>query len=229
MAKKLFDEIRKDYPNSVDHRGNSLVAQLPQDERRGDSTKTPSAKDNLLRNPGFEAGNKTPEAWQQGAEIDGVAYSWDKKVAFEGKASLCIEKTADRYFPIAQWSQAVRRTGNSSVLNVSAQVKAKNMKKAVLDVLFLDKDGEWISHKWAAYIGSKQDGDPPADHDWKKYSGNVAIPDNAAHIMIGLQVYGPGKVWFDDVRASYGAAGPKVEPRSNTRGNAAKAEPPTTP
>lgn len=29
-AKALFDEIRKDYPDSVDHRGNSLVEQLPQ-------------------------------------------------------------------------------------------------------------------------------------------------------------------------------------------------------
>jgi lipoprotein NlpI len=29
-AKALFGEIRRDYPDSVDHRGNSLVAQLPQ-------------------------------------------------------------------------------------------------------------------------------------------------------------------------------------------------------
>ena len=29
-AKTLFDEIRKDYPDSVDHSGNSLVEQLPQ-------------------------------------------------------------------------------------------------------------------------------------------------------------------------------------------------------
>jgi tetratricopeptide (TPR) repeat protein len=28
-AKRLFDEIRKDYPEAVDHRGNSLVEQLP--------------------------------------------------------------------------------------------------------------------------------------------------------------------------------------------------------
>ena len=30
LAKMLFDEIRKDYPDSIDHRGNSLVGQLPQ-------------------------------------------------------------------------------------------------------------------------------------------------------------------------------------------------------
>ena len=28
-AKKLFDEIRKDYPDSIGHNGRSLVEQLP--------------------------------------------------------------------------------------------------------------------------------------------------------------------------------------------------------
>jgi PEGA domain/HEAT repeats len=215
LAKKLFDEIRKDYPDAVNHSGSSLVAQLPKDESRGDSTETPPAKvaaqtGNILANSGVENGRHAPDAWQQGAPIAGVTYSWDKKVAFKGKASLRIEKAAKRYFPIAQWSQTVDRKGDSPVLEVSAQVKAEKMTKAVLDVLFLDKDGEWISHKWAAYIGSKQPGDPPADHDWKQYSGKVEIPPNTAHICIGLQVYGPGKVWFDDVRASYGTTEPEA-------------------
>jgi hypothetical protein len=167
--------------------------------------------ENLLNNPGAEKGDETPEAWQQGDPIEGVKYSWDKKVASEGKASLCIEKTAKRYFPIAQWSQTVERKGDSSILEVSAQVKAQRMTKAVLDVLFLDKDGQWISHKWGAYIGSKKNGDPPANHNWKKYSGKVDVPPGTAKICIGLQVYGPGKVWFDDLRASYENSEPKNE------------------
>ena len=168
--------------------------------------KTPVGE-NILKNPGVEAGGETPEAWEQGAAIDGVKYSWDKAVGSEGKASLCIEKTASRYFPIAQWSQTVERTGSSSTLAVSAQVKAEKMTKAILDVIFLDKDGQWISHQWASYIGSKKNGQPPANHDWKKYAGNVKIPPKTATITIALQVYGPGKVWFDDVQARYGAAG----------------------
>jgi hypothetical protein len=78
------------------------------------------------------------------------------------------------------------------------------MTKATLDVIFLDKDGTWISHKWAAYVGAKQAGQPPANHDWKKYAGRVGIPAGTAKICVALQVYGPGKVWFDDVRAKYG-------------------------
>ena len=160
--------------------------------------------ENILTNAGIEKGDVTPDDWEQGAEIDGVTYSWDKAVALEGKASLCIEKTANRYFPIAQWSQTVERTGDAPIVEVSAQVKAEKMTKAILDVVFLDKDDQWISHQWAAYIGSKKNGQPPANHDWKRYSGKVKIPPKAAKLCIALQVYGPGKVWFDDVRARYG-------------------------
>ncbi len=158
---------------------------------------------NILKNPGAEAGKDTPDNWEQGAALDDVTYSWDNNVAFAGKSSLCIEKTAQTYFPIAQWSQTVERKGIQSTLLVSAQVKAENMTKAILDVVFLDENNNWISHKWVAYIGAKNAADQPANHDWKKYSGKVNIPPKTKKLCIGLQVYGPGKVWFDDIQASY--------------------------
>lgn len=158
---------------------------------------------NILKNSSVEAGDKTPDAWQKGATIPGVKYSWSRAVAFEGKASLSIAKTANRYFPIAQWFQTVDREGSRPALLVSAQVKAENMTKAILDVVFLDENGQWISHEWVAYIGIKEDGQPPANHDWKPYSGKVAIPPQTKKLCVGLQVYGPGKVWFDDIRAGY--------------------------
>jgi hypothetical protein len=169
------------------------------------SSKTDSAPDaqNILKNPGFEAGDNAPDDWQQGAAIEGVKYSWDKKVAFEGKASLCIEKTAPRYFPIAEWSQTVERQGDRPALMVSAQVKAQKMTKAILDVIFLDENGTPIAHKWAAFIGVKEPGEKSANHDWQQYSGKVEIPAETKKLSIALQVYGPGKIWFDDVRASY--------------------------
>jgi hypothetical protein len=162
--------------------------------------------ENILSNPGAEKGDEDPDDWAQGAQVEGVKYVWDKKVAFEGKASLCIVKTVNRYFPIAQWSQTVDRKGDLPCLEVSAQVKAAKMSKAVLDVVFLDRDGQWISHHWAAYIGSKEQGDPPADHDWKKYSGTIEIPSGTTKICVALQDYGSGKVWFDDIRAKYVAS-----------------------
>ncbi|SRR5579883_790382 len=163
----------------------------------------PDAKNNILENSGFEEGDGSPAHWSQGAEIDGVEYLWDKENGKRGKASVCLHKTAERFFPIAQWYQVVDRKGDKPSLRVSAQVKAEGVTKAIIDVIFLDEQDEWIEHKWAAYIGAKEDGDPPVSHDWKEYSGRVDIPRATKKIQIALQIYGPGKVWFDEVRAEY--------------------------
>src|SRR5262249_20416842 len=71
---------------------------------------------NILLNSSFEDGDKTPAHWSEGAEIDGVEYIWDRKTGQKGTSSLCLRKTANRYFPIAQWYQVVDRTGNQSAL-----------------------------------------------------------------------------------------------------------------
>jgi hypothetical protein len=120
-----------------------------------------------------------------------------------------LHKTAQRYFPIAEWYQEVDRKGDKPAIRVSAQVRAENVTKAILDVLFLDEDGEWIKHQWVSYIGPKGENDPPVSHDWKAYTGRVEIPKKTKkipqtkRIHVGLQIYGPGKVWFDDVRVEY--------------------------
>ena len=158
---------------------------------------------NILQNAGFEAGDQTPTHWSQGAEIDGVNYLWDKENGQQGKASLCLHKTAPRYFPIAQWFQIVDRKGAETALQVTTQVKAEGVTKAIVDVIFLDEKGEGISHEWAVYIGAKKADDPPASHGWKEYAGRVVIPKATKKIQVGLQIYGPGKVRFDEVRAEY--------------------------
>jgi len=164
---------------------------------------TDVAAGNILLNPGLEEGEKTPASWTRGAEVDGVEYRWDRTLGQQGKASLCLNKTANRYFPIAQWYQIVDRKPEGRTLKVSAQVKAEKASKAIIDVVFLDENSEWVIHEWVCYIGAKKPNDPPANHDWKEYSGTLKIPEKARKIQIGLQIYGPGKVWFDEVRAEY--------------------------
>ena len=87
-------------------------------------------------------------------------------------------------------------------LKVVAFVKAQKTTKAILDVQFVDHEGQ-RTHKWAAYIGAKEAGDPPVTHDWKKYEGVVAIPEGTEKLIVAAQIYGPGEVWFDDVAAEY--------------------------
>jgi RNA polymerase sigma factor (sigma-70 family) len=178
----------------------------------------------ILANGGFErgdSGGRSPASWEKGAAVAGVSYLWDPTVAHGGRASLRLRKTAQRYFPIAQWYQSVKRDGNAKCLKVSAFVKAKNLTKAILDVQFEGRDGQW-THGWAAYIGPKQDGAAPFTHDWKKYEGVVAIPDGTDKLIIAAQIYGPGDVWFDDVVAEYTDAEPTDPTASRPRGASTK-------
>jgi len=163
----------------------------------------PVSRPFLLVNAGCEEGQDAPTGWTQGNDIPGVEYIWDRNQGHGGTSSLCIRKTANRYFPIAFWSQAVEKDRPARLVRVRAWVKAESMTKAILDVVFVDSQGEWISHKWAAYIGSKNANEPPATHDWKPYGGEVPIPPGTARVEIALQVYGPGTVWFDDIEAQW--------------------------
>ena len=156
----------------------------------------------IVKNGGMEEGDKTPAGWTQGAAVPGVQYTWDRRAGHKSKSSLHLHKTANRYFPIAQWHQILPNPG-ASMVKVRVWVKAEKAAKGTVDVVFLDNKGEWISHQWASYIGGKNAKDPPASHDWKEYSGEVAVPKGAKDIQIGLQIYGPGKLWFDDVRFEF--------------------------
>lgn len=169
---------------------------------------------NLLQNHALEEstkgedGQEVPVGWTAGDPVPGVTYAWAKTGGVKKSGALHIKKTANTFFPIAQWSQTFDHDGKSPALQISAQVKAKNAKKAILDVVFLDEQGEWIEHQWIAFIGQKEPRDKPATHDFKAYKGTVAIPANTKKIIVGLQDYGPGEVWFDEVKAVYRAEVP---------------------
>jgi len=151
----------------------------------------------------FETGDVLPDGWKKGANVKGVKYIWDKRVASSGTASLCLKKTDKRFYPIAQWSRTFSHDGTPKTLWVNAKVKARQAAKAIIDVQFLDNDRQRLGHKWAVYIGAKNTGDPPADHDWQDYAGTVSLPKDTKAIVIALQIYGPGTVWFDELRAVY--------------------------
>jgi len=157
----------------------------------------------LAANPGLESGEgNAPTGWRQGVDIAGVEYLWDRETGHASKSSASIRKTANRFFPIAQWVQAISHDGSSKRFRVSAWIKASRVNKAVLDIQFSPDGVDW-GHKWAAYIGARESNDPPADHDWRKYEGTVDIPAGTQKILIGLQMYGPGQVWFDDISVEY--------------------------
>jgi poly(3-hydroxybutyrate) depolymerase len=97
-------------------------------------------------------------------------------------------------------------------VHFGALVKAAEARKALLDVSFEDEQGEW-KHGWAAYIGAQETSAPAVSHDWSWYSGVVAVPAGTRKLTFGLQIYGPGTVWFDRALATFVDGGtPASEP-----------------
>jgi len=154
-----------------------------------------------VKNPGMEEGTTTPAGWAAN-KIEGVELRWDRSVAHQGKASLCLKKTAQRFWPLADWSQEIKiePAKTARQLKIQCWVKAENAAKAVIDVTY---SGAKEGHGWAAYIGAKQPTDPKTTHDWKLYEGTVSVPAGSDTLGISFQIYGPGTVWFDDLQVSW--------------------------
>ncbi len=210
-AAEYFQQVVSNYPTQ-----KNFSRQAGEQLEKLD-IKAESGTKQIFITDSFEEGEDCPTGWEKGQKVNGVEYIWDKNNASDGSASLCLKKTAEKYFPVAQWTKKIEYDSDADKLEVSAQVKAENMTKAILDALFLDENEEWIKHEWVSYIGPKKEGLPPANHDWKKYSGEVAIPENTKTIVIGLQIYGPGIVWFDEVEAAYIKESDKMGGRRPTR------------
>ena len=170
-----------------------------------------SEEANVLLKDSFEEGKTAPDGWNRGANLPGVRYVYDKGRGKTGKRSLSLQKTARRYFPIAQWYRILPYHGTSKTLQVKCQIRAERATKAIIDVQFLDANQSHLGHEWASYIGVKQAGDSPANHNWKEYSGTVVIPEKTKQIAIALQIYGPGKVWFDDLQVTFDGATPAAK------------------
>jgi len=153
-----------------------------------------------LLNESFEEGSRVPDGWRSGANIPGVEYQYDKSSGSDGKRSLALKKSVQRYFPIAQWFHALKCDGSTTEVSLNAKVKAVDATKATIELQFLDASEHVIDKEWVVYIGQKDDADPKANHDWKDYRGQTAVPKGTKQIVVALQIYGPGSVWFDEVR-----------------------------
>lgn len=162
--------------------------------------------DNVLLEDSFESGEKAPTGWNSQA-ASGVRLTWDTRLAHTGERSLKLSKTANSYFPISSWKRRIEHTQtDAEAIQLEAFVKASKAQKTVLDVLFLDADSQWVSHKWTSYIGADESNPNGVTCDWKKFSGTVAVPPGTKFIELSAQIYGPGTIWLDDLKATYAPA-----------------------
>lgn len=174
----------------------ALLAALPWQV----TAQTPTApkEKNLIVNGGFEGGLDSWTMMMSNSDRPvNIDMAVDKSEHHSGKASLRFSKTESTFFPIKVVNQDLPTTGATQRLKVGMWVKASKARKATMGVLMDDK------FEWGAYVGEANTGDSPADHDWRYYTATVAVPAGVSHLMIGLQMYGPGTVWMDDVSATF--------------------------
>jgi TM2 domain-containing membrane protein YozV/predicted Ser/Thr protein kinase len=154
-----------------------------------------------FQNTGMEEGTDTPTAWKMGPQVAGVEQIWDHAAAHSGMASLCLKKTEQHYWPVADWSQEISVTPvkQPQQLRVRCWIKAEDVSKAIVDVTYRYRNKR-DEHAWAIHIGQS---DSPANFDWKLCEGTVEVPANVSKIGIAFEIYGPGTVWFDDVDVAW--------------------------
>lgn len=158
--------------------------------------KTPEK--NLVKNSGFENGLQEWQMMQSNANRPvAIDMAIDTSERHSGKASLRFSKTEVSFFPIRVLNQELPLSSATRRLKVGMWVKAQQARKATMAVITDDHI------EWGAYVGEAKDGDKPANHDWRFYTATVNVPANTKFLAIGLQMYGPGTVWLDDVTASF--------------------------
>ena len=128
-------------------------------------TATPMLAAEVLLNDSFEHGGDAPDGWIQGGAVAGVSYIYDSKVASSGKCSLSLQKSANRFFPIAQWTREIPLDRDIKQLHVACDARATRVTKAIVDLQFFDAHGNPLGHEWAVFIGQKQSSDRPVTHD----------------------------------------------------------------
>jgi hypothetical protein len=159
-----------------------------------------SGNSNLVKNGDFEKGLEDWSPFTLGGQAPVETTISDS--GHTGKA-LQFVRTDPRFFPVQAYQQHLPLPPASATkITVSAWVKAENAAKATIPI-FLDSGPADGSILWGAYIGEQNSGDAPANHDWKQYTNTFDIPKGTIGVRVGLEMYGPGKVLFDDLEVTY--------------------------
>jgi hypothetical protein len=153
---------------------------------------TPEEKTDLIKNGGFESVlNGQPSFWETvtGDEQNWV-FSVDNVVKHRGNTSVSIEGNGNWAYWMQHFEGDAIPAGRE--VTVSGYIKAEGVdQRAEIMIYCLDSDGNQTETVTASISGTK---------DWTFVTASNRIPEDAAMIDINLRIWGPGKVWFDDVQ-----------------------------
>ncbi|GMV93049.1 MAG: hypothetical protein AMXMBFR82_28270 [Candidatus Hydrogenedentota bacterium] len=151
--------------------------------------------ENLLMNSDFENNDGlVPDSWTLRNESL-IQFEWNDGIGFAATRGVHITKTEGK-FPYATFVQTIESPGEDCLVQFTAHVKATDVGKAVLDLVFLDEKGEWVYHIWAQAIGEPWEN---GTHDWTQYVAYAYVPSGTKRIEVSAQMYWPGELWLDNV------------------------------
>jgi rhodanese-related sulfurtransferase len=145
----------------------------------------------------------SPSAWGK-TPLDGARYARDTTVAYRGSSSGRVSFTGDSTARgLSGFIQRVSAIGIAGrTITMSAMVRSKDV--AVASFLWIgaeDSNGRMISM-------TRADREPiRGTNDWRAAAVTGAIPSDAARLVFGLSLAGPGEVWIDEVRVVAGEEG----------------------
>ena len=161
------------------------------------------AAGNLLKNGGFENGRN---GWKQSQRLVTGTAAMDTEKKIEGRQSLMLEITRkvrekDSRQGLMISSERVPVISGTELLYSfyfscqDVMQGEKNWSMGRVTVNFYTANGNRL--RWTDVLSVK------GTHDWKRYSGKLAVPPEAAFADIRFALSDAlGKIWADDVRLS---------------------------
>ena len=154
---------------------------------------------NLVKNPGFEQGDKLPAHWTHDAASPetGVTFSIDRpeKPDLDRQCvKMHVPATASHTW--RGWHQTVPVLAGRTYL-VAASVKCKDVQGGEVRVHFhlYGPDGKLSKHEPMQSIGPGISGTT----DWTLMTGLLTVPEDAVEVQLHLTMQGAGTVWHDDL------------------------------
>lgn len=176
-----------------------------------------AAKENLLRNGGFEKGM---DGWTVNDETASMKVEIDGKVRAEGKSSAHVVKPPSKGIANDRLQIELTKLPRGKKVVVSAQVKGKDLQNTWLKFFAFDAKGESL-------VEDCDLGRVTGTFDWREMERTFDLPKEAVRAEVRLCMFLGGEAWIDDVRVVGDPAAAKDSATATTGAAAAPLDPAT--
>lgn len=162
----------------------------------------PVSAENLVANPGFEAGEDTPTGWSFNHRGTDGEITWDDGRAASGERSVRLANVKGQTGNVVQTIRIDPPLPPGSRVDYAAMSATQEASTAPTIIMYLQPPGGARQTVVARGAGGT--------HDFTEVTGTDVTDRPVASIVIYLCHYGTGTAWWDDARVSVEPAEPVV-------------------